>query len=82
MNNRKWFWAAIGYQCGLAYIVPLCIYQFGMLFTGHFGFGTVIAFLLTIGFVFMLFRKGVTNEKLKIVVCNLCFFSTSIDYLQ
>jgi len=57
MNNAKWFWAAIGYQCGLAYIVSLCIYQFGILFTGHFGAGTVVAFLLTAGFVFMLFRR-------------------------
>ncbi len=33
MNNTKWFWFAIGYQCGLAYIVSLCIYQIGTLFT-------------------------------------------------
>jgi len=59
MNNRKWFWAAIGYQCGLAYIVSLCIYQFGMMFSGHFGFGTVVAFLITAGFLFMLFRPAV-----------------------
>jgi ferrous iron transport protein B len=57
MNNAKWFWAAIGYQCGLAYIVSLCIYQFGMMFTGHFGFGTVVAFMLTAGFLYMLFRQ-------------------------
>jgi len=57
MNNMKWFWAAIGYQCGLAYIVSLCIYQFGMLFTGHFGIGTIAAFLLTAGFLFMLLRR-------------------------
>jgi len=57
MNNAKWFWAAIGYQCGLAYIVSLCIYQFGMLFSADFGAGTVIAFLLTAGFLFMLFRR-------------------------
>ncbi|GBU29364.1 ferrous iron transporter B [Treponema sp. R8-4-B8] len=59
MNNAKWFWAAIGYQCGLAYIVSLCIYQFGMMFTGHFGFGTVVAFLLTAGFAYMLFKPAV-----------------------
>ncbi|WP_461247453.1 ferrous iron transport protein B [Treponema sp. R6D11] len=58
MNNAKWFWAAIGYQCGLAYIVSLCIFQFGMLFTGHFGFGTVVAFLITAGFLYMLFRPS------------------------
>jgi ferrous iron transport protein B len=56
MNNMKWFWAAIGYQCVLAYIVSLCIYQFGMLFTGYFGIGTVMAFLLTAGFLYLLFR--------------------------
>jgi len=59
MNNIKWFWTAIGYQCGLAYIVSLCIYQFGMLCTGFFGFWTVIAFLLTAGFVYMLFRPAI-----------------------
>jgi ferrous iron transport protein B len=62
MNNIKWFWAAIGYQCGLAYIVSLCIYQFGMLFTGHFGAGTVMAFLLAGGFLVMLFRPKAGGE--------------------
>jgi len=56
MNNIKWFWAAIGYQCGFAYIVSLCLYQFGMLFTGFFGAGTVAAVLLTAGFFFLLLR--------------------------
>jgi len=62
MNNMKWFWAAIGYQCGLAYIVSLCIYQFGIMFSGHFGFGTVIAFLITAGFLYMLFRPAVGRK--------------------
>ena len=45
MNNAKWFWFAIGYQCGLAYIVSLCIYQFGTLFTGGgFGLWTEVRF--------------------------------------
>ena len=49
MNNAKWFWFAIGYQCGLAYIVSLCIYQFGNLFTGGgFGLWTVVAVVLLI----------------------------------
>ena len=34
MNNAKWFWFAIGYQSVFAYIVSLCVYQFGLLFTG------------------------------------------------
>ena len=57
MNNAKWFWFAIGYQCGLAYIVSLCIYQFGTLFTsGGFGLWTVVAVVLLIAFLYMLFR--------------------------
>ena len=63
MNSAKWFWIAIGYQCGLAYIVSLCIYQLGMLFTaGSFGVGTVVAFLLIAGFLFLLFRPGRKNK--------------------
>ncbi len=57
MNNAKWFWFAIGYQCGLAYIVSLCIYQIGTLITtGVFGVGTAIAFLLVLGFLYLLVR--------------------------
>ena len=57
MQDRKWFWFAIGYQCILAYIVSLCIYQIGTLITvGTFGVGTVVAFLLIIGFIYLLFR--------------------------
>ena len=57
MNNAKWFWFAIGYQCGLAYIVSLCIYQIGTLaMGGGFGLGTIVAFILILGFVYLLFR--------------------------
>lgn len=57
MNNTKWFWFAIGYQCLLAYLVALCIFQFGTLFTGGgFGIGTVAAIVILIGFIYMLFR--------------------------
>ena len=57
MNNTKWFWFAIGYQCLLAYLVALCIFQFGTLFTGGgFGIGTVAAIVILIGFLYMLFR--------------------------
>jgi len=58
MNNTRWFWIAIGYQCGFAYVVSLCIYQFGMLFSGVFGAGTVVAILLLIGFLFLLLRPN------------------------
>ncbi len=57
MNNAKWFWFAIGYQCVLAYVVSLCIYQIGTLITtGAFGVGTVVAFLLVISILYLLFR--------------------------
>jgi ferrous iron transport protein B len=58
MNNGKWFWIAIGYQCVFAYIVALCIYQFGLLFTGVFGVGTVVALLLLAGFLLLLLRPA------------------------
>lgn len=57
MNSAKWFWIAIGYQTGLAYLVSLCIYQIGVLFTkGQFGVGTVAAVIIILGFLYMLFR--------------------------
>lgn len=57
MNNAKWFWFAIGYQTGLAYLVSLCIFQIGNLIaTGAFGVGTVAAILIIIGFIYLLFR--------------------------
>ena len=67
MNNAKWFWFAIGYQCGLAYIVSLCIYQFGTLFTGGgFGLWTVVAVVLLIVFLYMLFRPYKESKSLKV----------------
>ena len=66
MNSAKWFWFAIGYQCGLAYIVSLCIYQIGtLLTTGAFGLGTVVAFLLVAGFIYLLVRPYKESTTLK-----------------
>lgn len=57
MNNAKWTWFAIGYQCAFAYGVSLCIYQFGTLLAGGgFGVGTVAAVLVLAGFLYLLFR--------------------------
>ena len=68
MNNTKWFWFAIGYQCGLAYLVALCIYQIGSLFTvGISGIGSVIglivAIIIVIGFFYLLFRPEKKANK-------------------
>lgn len=66
MNNAKWFWFAVGYQCGLAYIVSLCIYQIGtLLTTGAFGLGTIVAFLLVAGFIYLLVRPYKESTTLK-----------------
>ena len=68
MNNAKWFWFAIGYQCGLAYLVSLCIFQIGGLFTGAatFGFWTIVAVAIIIGFIYMLFRPYKESETLNV----------------
>lgn len=67
MNNAKWFWFAIGYQTGLAYLVSLCIFQIGSLITtGTFGIFTVIAFIIIIGFLYLLFRPYKESNTLYI----------------
>ena len=58
MNNAKWTWIAIGYMCGFAYVVAMIVYQLGMLFSGHFGVGTVVALLLLAGLIYLLLRKN------------------------
>ena len=63
MNNGKWTWAAIGYMCGFAYVTALITYQLGKLFAGgSFGVGTVIAFALIAGILYLLFRKNVYEK--------------------
>lgn len=67
MNNMKWFWFAIGYQCVLAYVVALCVYQIGTLLTGGgFGVFTIIAFVLVIGFIYLLVRPYKESTSLNV----------------
>ena len=67
MNNAKWFWFAIGYQTGLAYLVSLCIFQIGSLITtGAFGIFTVVAFIIIIGFLYLLFRPYKESSTLHV----------------
>lgn len=67
MNNTKWFLFAIGYQCGLAYVVSLCIYQLGTFFTtGQFGVGTVVAVVLVAAFLYLLFRPYKESKTLSV----------------
>lgn len=59
MNNIRWFWFAIGYQCLLAYVAALCIYQIGTWVTaGTFGFWTAVALLVVAVFLWLLFRPN------------------------
>ena len=52
MNNTKWFWRAIGYQCAFAYVCGTIVYQLGSLFTGgSFGIGTSLALVVLAGFI-------------------------------
>ena len=60
MNNAKWTWATIAFQCLWAYIVALIVYQLGGLIGGAVGAGfwTVVAAALLIGIIYLLVRKG------------------------
>ena len=58
MNNAKWTWFAIGYQCGFAYVVALMINQFGSLLTGNVNVIGLIAAVAALGvIIYMLFFK-------------------------
>lgn len=64
MNNGKWTWFAIGYQCLFAYVVSMCIFQLGTLLTGGgFTVATGIAILLVILFLYLLFRPNKTENN-------------------
>lgn len=63
MNNTKWFWIAIGYQCGFAYVCSLIVYQLGSLVNGgSFGFGTIVGFILLIGLIYLLVRPSKESD--------------------
>ena len=57
MNNARWTWFAIGYQCGFAYCIALMINQFGNAFTGNLNIlGLIVALALLVGMIYMLFK--------------------------
>ena len=58
MNNAKWTWFAIGYQCGFAYVISFMINQFGGAFTGSMNIiGLILAIAALAGIIYMLFFK-------------------------
>ncbi|MBL1224719.1 ferrous iron transport protein B [Enterococcus sp. BWR-S5] len=66
LPDMKWLAGAIGYQCGLAYVVSFIVYQIGHVVfeQGTFGFGTALAIALVAGIIYMLVRKpkGIDQE--------------------
>ena len=69
MNNRKWTWFAIGYQCGFAYLISLMINQFGGLFTGSVNvIGLIFALAALALMVYMLVRPYKEATKLNATV--------------
>lgn len=65
MNSAKWTWAAVGYQCGLAYCASLIVFQLGSFFFegASFGFGQVVAIALIVLGLWGLFRKGSSGSS-------------------
>ena len=71
MNNAKWTWFAIGYECGFAYVTAFVVYQIGSLIAGSGSIiGAVIAGALVVAFIWLLFRPykeaSVLKEKVKV----------------
>ena len=65
MNNAKWTWFAVGYQCGFAYVISLMINQFGGLFTGKVNVvGLIFAIAILAGMIYMLVRPYKEASKL------------------
>ena len=59
MDDPKWFWGAIAYQCGFGWVVGMIINQLWELFVlGNFGVWTVVAFVALAAILFQLFRPA------------------------
>ena len=60
MNNAKWTWFAIGYQCGFAYVIALMITQFGNIFYDGGKnvniLGVIVSIVLLVGIIYQLFK--------------------------
>ena len=65
MNNAKWTWFAIGYQCGFAYLCALMVNQFGKAFTGSLNVIGLVAAIAALAFIiYMLVRPYKEATKL------------------
>jgi ferrous iron transport protein B len=73
MNNSKWFWFAIGYECGFAYVIALIVNQFGNLFTGNMNsavniISLIAAIALLVFMIYMLVKPYKEADKLEMSV--------------
>ena len=67
MNSAKWFWIAVGYQTGLAYLVSLVVFQLGSLFSGNGNvIGVIISLIIVALFLYLLFRPYRESKVLKV----------------
>jgi len=67
MNNRKWTWFAIGYQCGFAYVIALIVWQLGRVFAGGLNLlGLIVALALLAGLCWQLFKPYKESQKLTV----------------
>ena len=68
MNNIKWFWFAVGYQCVFAYVIAFMVFQFGSIFAGGLNvIGLIFAVAVFAFMIYMLVRpyKEATTLKVK-----------------
>ena len=66
MNNAKWTWFAIGYQCGFAYVIALIINQIGCAFTGNLHIvGLIVAIFFVAAIIYLLVRPYKEADTLK-----------------
>ena len=66
MNNAKWTWFAVLYQCGFAYVIALMINQFGNLFAGSPNIiGVIAALAVLVGMIYMLFFKKYSEATVR-----------------
>jgi ferrous iron transport protein B len=63
MGSRKWGWMTLGFQMGIGYCLSLCVYQIGMLVSGSFTFGTIVAILLIVFAAYYIFRRNPYEKK-------------------
>ncbi|CDE11424.1 ferrous iron transporter FeoB [Ruminococcus sp. CAG:330] len=77
MNSAKWFWFAIGYECGFAYVISLIVNQLGNLFTGQLMtagnavvniVSLIVSFALIIVMIYLLVRPYKESNKLGVKV--------------